>query len=205
MVKGGKEKMWPWRQTNEQPKSENRATQLHTGRWVSQIPINQIRVEATKRDVSDSKQIFRHIFLETFANLVFSPSCTASEIIKHTMQSKVWPQQYLLVCFREGVKKTFFFGRSFPNMGGWGCRFPNFWWHLPTTISQHKSSQMWGRGSQNPKPNPNCGWNLLYAFNNSQINKYIMPVIIAGTMFHIVLSAQMSKYNFKFHKIFVDI
>ena len=110
MVKGGKEKMWPWRQTNEQPKSENRATQLHTGRWVSQIPINQIRVEATKRDVSDSKQIFRHIFLETFANLVFSPSCTASEIIKHTMQSKVWPQQYLLVCFREGVKKRFSLG-----------------------------------------------------------------------------------------------
>ena len=62
-----------------------------------------------------------------------------------------------------------------------------------------------GWGSQNPKPNPNFGWNLLNAFNNSQINKYIMPVIIAGTMFHIVLSAQMSKYNFKFHKIFVDI
>ena len=26
----------------------------------------------------------------------------------------------------EGVKKTFFGGTSVPNMGGWGCRFPNF-------------------------------------------------------------------------------
>ena len=75
-----------------------------------------------------------------------SPKGSTSELL-------VFLSQYLLlnidysIFFREGEKNNRFFGRSLPNMGGWGCRFPNFRWPLPTTIFQHKSSQMWVGGA----------------------------------------------------------
>ena len=40
------------------------------------------------------------------------------------------PSEMKVTLLRKGScqkKKPFFFGRSLPNMGGWGCRFPNFW------------------------------------------------------------------------------
>ena len=48
---------------------------------------------------------------------------------------------------REGVKKKCFFWDICPEYGWAGCIFPNFRCHIPTTIFQHKSSQVWVDGA----------------------------------------------------------
>ena len=69
----------------------------------------------------------------------------------------------------EGVKKTYFW-EIFPKYGWVRVQIPK----LSVTFTNHyfsaqKFPNVGGWGSQNPKPNPNFGWNLLNAFNNSQI------------------------------------
>ena len=128
---------------------------------------------------SSSVQWFRHIYLDVMLRVT---RCILRRILQSTtmhlcpvvdaqLSSSSLPlstDNNLLVKGRR--KKKRFFLEIFPKYGWVGVQIPK----LSVTFTNHyfsaqKFPNVGGWGSQNPKPNPNFGWNLLNAFNNSQI------------------------------------